>query len=172
MLTNTLERPARDVAMATRQPVPQMKVEAPHRPDADRDGIDTMVARLLAAAEDSVPGTSYAAARRRILRHLESRGPLTIAGIARAWAVTPEHLTQLVHDLEQDGLIEADALADRPDRLRLTAHGTAALAATRSLQLDLISRLLLAAASGDQTAARALYSRLRAALDSHANAAS
>jgi DNA-binding MarR family transcriptional regulator len=169
---NTLERPAGDVAMAMRQPAPQMKVEVPDRPDIDGDGIDTMIARLLAAAEDSVTGTSYAAARRRILRHLESRGPLTIAGIARAWAVTPEDLTHLVHDLEQDGLIEADALADRPDRLRLTPHGSAALAATRSLQLDLISRLLLAAASGDQTAARALYSRLRAALDSHANAAS
>lgn len=168
MLMNTLERPGRDAATATRQPVPRMKAEAPDRPDADSDGIDTMVARLLAAAEDSVPGTSYAAARRRILRHLESRGPLTIAGIARAWAVTPEDLAHLVHDLEQDGLIEADALADRPDRLRLTGHGTAALAATRSLQLDLISRLLLAAASGDQTTARALYCRLRAALDSQA----
>jgi DNA-binding MarR family transcriptional regulator len=169
---NTLERPPGDVAMAMRQPAPQMKVEVPDRPDIDGDGIDTMIARLLAAAEDSVTGTSYAAARRRILRHLESRGPLTIAGIARAWAVTPEDLTHLVHDLEQDGLIEADALADRPDRLRLTADGRAALAATRSLQLDLISRLLLAAAAGDQTAARAVYGRLRAALDSHASAAS
>lgn len=172
MLTNTLERPARAVAIATRQPVPQMEMEAPDRPDVDSDGIDTMVARLLAAAEDSVPGTSYAAARRRILRRLESRGPLTIAGIARTWAVTPEDLTHVVHDLEQDGLIEADALADRPDRLRLTAHGSAALAATRSVQLDLITRLLLAAANGDQTGARALYGRLRAALDSRASVGS
>jgi DNA-binding MarR family transcriptional regulator len=128
--------------------------------------VDDLVARLLAAAEDSVAGTSYTAARRRILRQLELRGPSTLAGLGHGWPVTPKHLAHLVHELEQDGLVEPDGRTDGQPHVRLTADGRTALAATRTLQLDLITKLLDATAREDSTLANAMWRRLRAALDS------
>jgi DNA-binding MarR family transcriptional regulator len=165
MLMNTLERPTSRITLVKRAPAEAMDGKDEGRTGPARSDADRFVARLLAAAEESVASTSYAASRRRILRRLEVRGPLTLVGLSQGWPVTPRHLAQLVYELEQDGLVEGDDGADGPTRVRLTADGRAALAATRAFQLDLITKLLQATAKEDATLADATWRRLRAALD-------
>lgn len=136
-----------------------------------RDAADRLIHRLLAAAEDSVEANSYSAARRRILRTLEERGPVTLRELPARWPLTPQHLAHLVHELEQDGLVESTGGHGPDSRISLTADGAAALASMRSLQLDLITRLLHAAAAEDEERTTAAWARLQSALDSHAPAA-
>jgi DNA-binding MarR family transcriptional regulator len=165
MLMNTLERPSSGIALADRAPAGSIDEKERDRSGPARTAVDAFVARLLAAAEDTVAGSSYTAARRRILRQLELRGPSTVAGLGHGWSVTPKHLAHLVHELEQDGLVEPDGRFDGDPRVRLTADGRTAIAATRTLQLDLITTLLEATARKDSTLANATWRRLRAALD-------
>lgn len=164
MLMNTLERPSGGMAL-DRAPAGSTDRNDTGRAGPAHDGPDPFIARLLAAAEDSVAGTSYAAARRRILRQLEVRGPLTIAVLSQGWPVTPRHLAHLVHELEQDGLVEREGRDAGSPGLRLTSDGREALGATRTLQLDLMAKLLQATAGGDSMLADATWRRLRAALD-------
>lgn len=165
-MMQTIEMPEARIENARRTPAIRNVREGSEPGGSIGGEVDRFVASLLAAAEDSAAGTSYAAARRRILRQLEAHDHLSIAGIARAWPVTPQHLSHLLHELERDGLVYVEKRTAGPDRFRLTEDGAAALQATRTVQLDLITKLLQATARDDRTTADATWERLRAALDS------
>jgi DNA-binding MarR family transcriptional regulator len=143
---------------------------APAKGTPESRAAEQLISRLLAAAEESVATTSYSAARRRILQKLEQRGPLTLAELPGSWPVTPWHLAHLVHELEQDGLVESLRQERAPARFRLTSSGVKALATTRTVQLDLITRLLRAAAAEDEERTALAFNRLQTALDSRPTA--
>ncbi len=71
--------------------------------------------RMRKAAEDMLGEGKQSAGRRSILKSLASGGPQTVPQMARARAVSRQHIQKLVHGLRADGLVD---LLDNPAHRR------------------------------------------------------
>jgi DNA-binding MarR family transcriptional regulator len=86
--------------------------------------------RLRATTETVHGPEALTAARRGVLQGLRRQGPQTVPQLARARAVSRQHVQALVNDLTGDGLVELrENPAHKRSRLvRLTSAGEDALA--------------------------------------------
>ena len=133
--------------------------------DTRSDSIDDFVNRVLGVAEASADPDAYAARRRRLLRQLEQAGPLPPAALESSDAAERMRTRRLIGQLVADGLAIRGSAGDE-DTIHITDTGRRALHTTRSIQMDLIARILTDLAAGDAESADEAWHTLRAALGS------
>lgn len=147
------------------------------KPTEDRDrhqAIDelTMTAALLyfrmrRAAEEMLGEGAQSSGRRSLLKSLARAGPQTVPQMARARAVSRQHIQKLVNGLLEDGLVKLiDNPAHKRSRLvKITSSGSSAAEATARREAEILPELSRGIALRDIYTATRVLQRLKAAFE-------